>query len=116
MQKQLSWIQTDVHLQQCSMETTNQSAECGQSDQTTLLKVKIPKWGFGSDALKNHFFVSERTLQWTVLKITIFNLLIIWIFFFHCKEPFEEWISEILHATIDANKEALFLRVYGVQT
>ncbi len=68
MQKQLSWIQTDVHLQQCSMETTNQSAECGQSDRTTLLKVKIPKWGFGSDALKNHFLFPREPSSGQFLK------------------------------------------------
>lgn len=34
--------------------------------------------------------------------------------FFHCKEPFEQWISQILQ--VDAKKEALFLREYGVQS
>ncbi len=76
--------------------------------------------GGRSDAIEPPFLVPQTTFQWKFLKIIIFlsvkNILIIWGTFFTIKNlqcnGKVPWILKVLHWTIDANKQPLFLRMY----
>lgn len=41
-----------------------------------ILKMKVPEGSFHSNAIENQFWVPQRALQSTVLKITIFIFLV----------------------------------------
>ncbi len=77
-----------------------------------LLNIKVPKGGFHSVAIEEPFqFLKEPSMN-SSLKNHFF---LVWRAFFHYKEPFVQWkvkwMLKVLHGTIDANKEPLFLRV-----
>ncbi len=87
-------------------------------------KNKGSKKGFCSDATEEPFLVHQRTFQWSVLKIKknylflrkegFYNLnLFSTIRNFLCSGKIS-WMLKVLHGTINANQEPLFLRVYNV--
>jgi len=53
------------------------------------------KGGFQSDAIEELFWVPKRNFQWKEYFVSVKNILIIWITFFHYKEPFVEWKSSM---------------------
>lgn len=74
----------------------------GERPHYTLSKIKVSNEGFCCDAIEERFWVPQRTFQLTVLKRNLY----------HYKQNGNvPWMLKILHRTINAYKESLFLRV-----